>query len=58
MVLLKLLIQIKKAKEKVVLVSNFTQTLNIFEEMCKIHEFKFFRLDGRFRPQDSKQSKF
>jgi len=45
-VLLNLLLEIQQAKEKVVLVSNFTQALDQFEEMCKIHEFKFLRLDG------------
>lgn len=46
-VLLNLLFEIQRAKEKVVLVSNFTQALNLFEEMCKLHEFKCLRLDGR-----------
>lgn len=46
-VLLNLLFEIQKAKEKVVLVSNFTQALDVFEDMCKLHEFKYLRLDGR-----------
>lgn len=47
-VMLNILFDIQKAKEKVVLVSNFTQALDLFEEMFKIHDFKFLRLDGRF----------
>lgn len=33
--------------EKVVLVSNYTQTLNILQEVCKRYEYAFTRLDGQ-----------
>ncbi|KAF9541575.1 DNA repair and recombination protein rad54b [Mortierella hygrophila] len=32
--------------ERVVLVSNFTQTLDILQDMCTQRQYKFFRLDG------------
>lgn len=32
--------------EKIVLVSNYTQTLDILEEMCEILKASYFRLDG------------
>ena len=47
-VLLDLLLQIQKAKERVVLVSHFTQTLDLFEQLCAQHKFGCLRLDGRF----------
>uniref|UniRef100_A0A8D2AGL3 DNA repair and recombination protein RAD54B n=1 Tax=Sciurus vulgaris TaxID=55149 RepID=A0A8D2AGL3_SCIVU len=33
--------------EKVVLVSNYTQTLNILQEVCKRHGYAYTRLDGQ-----------
>ncbi|KAF8320056.1 DNA repair protein, SNF2 family [Clavulina sp. PMI_390] len=33
-------------KEKVVLISNFTQTLDLFESLCRARGWGFFRLDG------------
>ncbi|ORX79931.1 hypothetical protein BCR32DRAFT_28972 [Anaeromyces robustus] len=47
-VLLKLLESIHtQTNEKVVLISNYTQTLDIYEEMCKIKNYTFIRLDGK-----------
>ncbi|XP_035212503.1 DNA repair and recombination protein RAD54B-like [Stegodyphus dumicola] len=36
----------KKRKEKIVIVSCFTQTLNIIEDMCKKKNYDILRLDG------------
>lgn len=33
--------------EKIVLVSNYTQTLNILQEVCKRHGYAYARLDGQ-----------
>ncbi|XP_063307314.1 DNA repair and recombination protein RAD54B isoform X2 [Pelobates fuscus] len=33
--------------DRVVLVSNYTQTLNVLQEVCKHHKYKFTRLDGQ-----------
>lgn len=33
--------------DRVVLVSNYTQTLNILQEVCKRHEYACTRLDGQ-----------
>ncbi|XP_053324356.1 DNA repair and recombination protein RAD54B [Spea bombifrons] len=33
--------------ERVVLVSNYTQTLNVLQEMCNLHGYKCARLDGQ-----------
>ncbi|XP_069477466.1 DNA repair and recombination protein RAD54B isoform X2 [Ambystoma mexicanum] len=33
--------------ERVVLVSNYTKTLNMFQEMCKHYEYTYTRLDGQ-----------
>ncbi|ORX54329.1 hypothetical protein BCR36DRAFT_410865 [Piromyces finnis] len=47
-VLMKLLESIHtQTNEKVVLISNYTQTLDIYEEMCKIKKYTFLRLDGK-----------
>ncbi|XP_037659265.1 DNA repair and recombination protein RAD54B isoform X2 [Choloepus didactylus] len=35
-----------RPSEKVVLVSNYTQTLNILQELCKRHGYAYTRLDG------------
>ncbi|XP_053571180.1 DNA repair and recombination protein RAD54B [Bombina bombina] len=49
LVLTKLLSAIREhsPSEKVVLVSNYTQTLNILQETCKRHGYKCTRLDGQ-----------
>ncbi|XP_039733068.1 DNA repair and recombination protein RAD54B isoform X2 [Pteropus medius] len=48
-VLTKLLAVIHELRptEKVVLVSNYTQTLNILQEICKRHGYAYTRLDGQ-----------
>ncbi|OMJ28637.1 DNA repair protein rhp54 [Smittium culicis] len=33
-------------KDKIVLISNYTQTLDLFEELCKTRGFGYLRLDG------------
>jgi DNA repair and recombination RAD54-like protein len=45
-VLERLLTRIKAEKEKVVLISNYTQTLDLFERLCRARRFAFLRLDG------------
>ncbi|KAJ1940954.1 DNA-dependent ATPase protein rad54, partial [Linderina macrospora] len=35
-----------REKDKIVLISNYTQTLNLFEELCKGRGFGYYRLDG------------
>lgn len=42
-----LLLEFREAKENVVLVSNFTQTLDLLEIILSKLNFKFFRLDGQ-----------
>lgn len=48
-VLVQLLAAIRELRptEKVVLVSNYRQTLNILEEVCKRHGYAYSRLDGQ-----------
>lgn len=45
-VLVKLMSSIKEMEEKVVVVSHFTQTLDLIEQFCKLKNYKILRLDG------------
>lgn len=36
----------RTTKDKVVLISNYTQTLDVFDRMCRQNQWKSFRLDG------------
>ncbi|KAH8548688.1 fibrinogen silencer-binding protein [Umbelopsis sp. PMI_123] len=46
-VLVELLSKLRQhTSEKVVLVSNYTQTLDILEVMCDAHNYMYYRLDG------------
>ncbi|KAJ2725116.1 DNA-dependent ATPase protein rad54 [Coemansia sp. Benny D115] len=44
----RMLQQISKGpeKDKIVLISNYTQTLDLFEKLCTARSFGFYRLDG------------
>ncbi|CAO3611092.1 unnamed protein product [Mucor hiemalis] len=47
MVLARMLARIKKeTKDKIVLISNYTQTLDVFEAFCQQHQYGVIRLDG------------
>ncbi|GAM18460.1 hypothetical protein SAMD00019534_016350, partial [Acytostelium subglobosum LB1] len=42
-----LLQQIKsRTKDRVVVISNYTQTLTVLAKMCKVRKYEFFQLDG------------
>ncbi|KAJ2809060.1 DNA-dependent ATPase protein rad54 [Coemansia guatemalensis] len=47
-VLDRMLQQIRKSPErdKIVLISNYTQTLNLFETLCRARSYGYYRLDG------------
>lgn len=42
----KLLVQVRARKEKIVIVSNYTQTLEIIAALCKTNKWPFYTLDG------------
>ena len=42
----RLLKKIKEKNEQVILFSNFTSLLDIFEDFCSMRDYKFCRLDG------------
>ena len=42
----RMLAKIKANEEKVVLISNYTQTLDLFEKMCRVRHYPTLRLDG------------
>ncbi|KAJ1914778.1 DNA-dependent ATPase protein rad54 [Tieghemiomyces parasiticus] len=42
----RMLAQISQTKDKIVLISNYTQTLDIFEHLCQIRRYGSIRLDG------------
>jgi hypothetical protein len=46
MVLQSLLQSFKANNERVVIVSNYTKTLNIIQQLCVLNQYKFSRLDG------------
>ncbi|XP_054711250.1 DNA repair and recombination protein RAD54B-like [Uloborus diversus] len=47
--------QNKLKKEKVVIVSNFTKTLDIIEEFCKMKSYEYLRLDGSTKTSSRQQ---
>ncbi|KAJ3386210.1 DNA-dependent ATPase protein rad54 [Entophlyctis sp. JEL0112] len=46
LLLYEMLGKIKSASEKIVLISNYTQTLDLFEKMCHANQWGVLRLDG------------
>jgi DNA repair and recombination RAD54-like protein len=37
----------KRLEEKIIIVSNYTETLTIFEDMCKKRNYPYVRFDGK-----------
>lgn len=54
-VLSHLLAQIHRQGERVVLVSNYTQTLDLLQKLCENRSYEFLRLDGK-TPTNKRQS--
>ncbi|KAJ3071028.1 DNA-dependent ATPase protein rad54 [Podochytrium sp. JEL0797] len=46
MLLYNMLGKIKAANDKIVLISNYTQTLDLFDKMCRANQWGVLRLDG------------
>ena len=44
--------QFKATNEKAVIVSNFTQTLNLIQDICQVNNYTFKRLDGKTSMQN------
>ncbi|KAF4614527.1 hypothetical protein D9613_003125 [Agrocybe pediades] len=40
-----------QTNDKIVLISNYTQTLDLFEKLCRSKKYGFFRLDGSMNTQ-------
>ncbi|GJN93684.1 hypothetical protein Rhopal_006741-T1 [Rhodotorula paludigena] len=51
-----LLAQLRETEEKIVLVSNFTTTLDLIEGHCKRNKFPYCRLDGDWNPSNDLQA--
>ncbi|XP_074637415.1 DNA repair and recombination protein RAD54B-like isoform X3 [Acropora palmata] len=54
-VLGKMLTQMQRAGARVVLVSNYTQTLDLLQKLCETRGYEFLRLDGK-TPTSKRQS--